>query len=148
MTIRSNPPGALVYVDGYEIGTTPCSTSFIYYGQRQIRLVKDGYETLTVIQPVSTPWYEIPGVDFFSENLVPGKVRDQRVFDFVLQRQIMVPPQQLRERAESLRHGVQASSMGPSQPIPGLRVNPPSQPIYPAPSAVGGQMVYPEPGVR
>src|SRR4051812_48980499 len=26
-TIRSNPPGAQVYVDDYEIGTTPCSHS-------------------------------------------------------------------------------------------------------------------------
>src|ERR1700690_4113146 len=50
MTIRSNPPGALVYVDDYEIGTTPVSASFTYYGTRKIRLVKDGYETLTVMQ--------------------------------------------------------------------------------------------------
>ncbi|MEI6037860.1 MAG: PEGA domain-containing protein, partial [Planctomycetota bacterium] len=32
MTIRSNPPGALVYVDDYQIGATPVSTDFIYYG--------------------------------------------------------------------------------------------------------------------
>ena len=56
MTIRSNPPGALVYVDDYTIGVTPVSTSFIYYGTRKIRLVKDGYETLTVMQPISPPW--------------------------------------------------------------------------------------------
>ena len=61
MTIRSDPPGALVYVDGYEIGITPVITPFTYYGQRKIRLVKDGYETLTVIQPVPPPWYEFPG---------------------------------------------------------------------------------------
>ena len=48
MTIRTNPPGALVYVDDYEIGTTPVSTNFTYYGKRKIRIVKDGYETLTV----------------------------------------------------------------------------------------------------
>lgn len=42
MTVRSNPPGALVYVDDYQIGTTPVSTDFIYYGTRKIRLVKDG----------------------------------------------------------------------------------------------------------
>ena len=48
LTIRSNPPGAYVYVDDYEIGITPCSTDFIYYGTRQFRLVREGYETLTV----------------------------------------------------------------------------------------------------
>ena len=61
MTIRSNPPGALVYVDDYEVGITPISTSFIYYGQRRIRLVKDGYETLTVMQPIPPPWYDVVG---------------------------------------------------------------------------------------
>ena len=34
MTIRSNPPGALVYVDDYQVGTTPVSTDFGYYGTR------------------------------------------------------------------------------------------------------------------
>ena len=48
MTIRSNPPGALVYVDDYQVGTTPVSTDFVYYGTRKIRLIKDGYDTLTV----------------------------------------------------------------------------------------------------
>ena len=47
--------GALVYVDDYEVGITPISTSFLYYGQRRIRLVKDGYETLTVMQPIPPP---------------------------------------------------------------------------------------------
>ena len=47
MTIRSNPPGALVYVDDYQIGSTPVSHDFVYYGTRKIRVVKDGYETLT-----------------------------------------------------------------------------------------------------
>ena len=47
MTIRSSPPGAMVYVDNQEIGTTPVSTGFTYYGTREFRLVKDGYETLT-----------------------------------------------------------------------------------------------------
>ena len=125
MTIRSNPPGALVFVDDYEIGITPVSTSFVYYGQRRIRLVKDGYETLTLIQPIPPPWYEIIGLDFFSENLMSGKIRDERVFDYNLQPQIMVPPEQLRQRAEALRRGVQASSMGAAQPPPAVRINPP-----------------------
>ena len=84
MTIRSDPPGALVYVDDYDIGITPVTTPFTYYGQRQVRLVKDGYETLTLLQPVTPPWYEFYGLDFISENIVPGKIRDQRVFEYRL----------------------------------------------------------------
>ena len=69
MTIRSSPPGATVYVDNYELGPTPRSINFTHYGTRQIRLVKDGYETLTLLQPVPAPWYQLPVLDFFSENL-------------------------------------------------------------------------------
>ena len=90
-TIRSNPPGALVYVNNHEIGTTPVSHDFIYYGTREIRLVKDGYETQTVMAKMPAPWYDLPGIDFISENLVPNEIHDHRVLDFQLQPQVIVP---------------------------------------------------------
>ncbi|MGW8256947.1 MAG: PEGA domain-containing protein [Thermoguttaceae bacterium] len=103
MLVRSNPPGALVYVDDYEIGTTPVSTNFLYYGTRKLRLVKDGYETLTVLQPIPAPWYQFPPFDFIAENFVPGEIRDQRTLDYQLKPQMLVPNDQLRARAEQLR---------------------------------------------
>ena len=103
-------------VDDYDIGITPVATPFTYYGQRQIRLVKDGYETLTLLQPIPPPWYEYYGLDFISENFVPGKIRDQRVFEYHLQPQVLAPPDQLRARAEALRRGTQATSLPPSMP--------------------------------
>ena len=71
MIIRTNPPGALAYVDDNEVGLTPVAISPIYYGNRKIRLVKDGCETQEFIQSVPPPWYEIPPLDFFSENSGP-----------------------------------------------------------------------------
>ena len=124
MTIRSNPPGAVVYVDDYEIGTTPVSTNFTYYGTRKLRLVKNGYETLTVMQPVSVPWYQYVPVDFVAENLVPGDIRDNRTFDFQLVPQVVAPTEQLLDRAEGLRrqtHGsgvVQAAPSGAGPRFP------------------------------
>ena len=90
-----NPPGALVYVDNQQIGTTPCSVDFTYYGTREIRLIKPGYETLTVNQPIPTPWYQIPPLDFVSENLVPTKIRDNRTVTYDLAPQLIVPTEQL-----------------------------------------------------
>jgi hypothetical protein len=107
-----------VYIDDYEVGTTPVSTDFTYYGTRKIRLVKDGYETLTVLQPVPTPWYEYPILDFVSENIVPGEIRDERVLDFQLQPQVIVPTEQLLGRAEDLRRGTHANAPGPALPPP------------------------------
>ena len=103
MTIRSNPPGALVYIDNYEIGTTPVSTDYTYYGTRKIQLVKDGYETLTAKKWIAPPWYEIFPLDFFSENIVPWEIRDERALEFAMQPQAPSPPEQLLGRAENLR---------------------------------------------
>jgi hypothetical protein len=125
MLIRSNPPGATVYVDDYEIGTTPVAAGFIYYGTRKIRLVKDGYETLTVMQPMSPPWYEIPPLDLVSENFVPGELRDFRCLSFNLRPQQVVPSGQLLDRAEQLRRSMPAG--GPPTPSPVGAV--PAQPL-------------------
>ena len=95
MMVRTNPPGALLYVDDYPIGTTPCSTNFTYYGTRKIQLVKDGYETLTVMQTIPAPWYEYTPLDFVAENFVPGQIHDQRTLDYQLRPQVVVPTEQL-----------------------------------------------------
>ncbi len=103
LNVRSNPPGALVYVDNQQIGTTPCSVDFTYYGTREIRLIKPGYETLTVNQPIPTPWYQIPPLDFISENLTPVKIRDNRTVAFDMSPQIIVPTDVIVDRASQLR---------------------------------------------
>jgi hypothetical protein len=124
MLVRSNPPGAMVYVDNQQIGMTPCSTDFIYYGTREIRLVKPGYETLTVDQPIPAPWYEIPPLDFVSENMVPREIQDYRTLAYNLTPQAIVPTNQLLGRAQQLRQatnqtaGLPTGSLGlPGEPI-------------------------------
>jgi hypothetical protein len=103
MTIRSSPPGALVYVDDYQIGTTPVSTDFVYYGTRKIRLVKDGFETLTVRQPFPLPWYQVFPLDFVTENLWPGEIRDERVVDLAMSPMAATPAEEVVVRAEQAR---------------------------------------------
>jgi hypothetical protein len=114
LNVRTNPPGALVYVDNQQIGTTPCSVDFTYYGTREIRLVKPGYETLTVNQPIPAPWYQIPPLDFISENLVPTKIRDNRTVSYNLSPQLIVPTQQLLDRANQLRQDTLQSPVVPA----------------------------------
>lgn len=117
LTIRSRPAGARVYVDDHEIGTTPVSHKFTYYGGRKIRLVKDGYETLTTDRTIRMPWYQVPPLDFFSENVVPVDLHDQHTLDFTLQPQVVVPSGQLLGRAEELRRQArQGAAAGPAVP--------------------------------
>jgi len=108
----------MVYVDDYDypIGTTPISHNFTYYGTRKIRLVKDGYETLTVMEPIRGPWYQIPPLDFVSENLVPGEIHDQRTLSYQLVPQRVVPTEELVGRAEELRSRARSSGMVRSSP--------------------------------
>ena len=127
MTIRSNPPGARVYIDNQEIGVTPVSTAYTYYGTRTVRLERDGFETLTVSQNFHPPWYEVPPIDFFSETVWPRELRDERVLDFELVPQQIVPTAQLLERAEGLRAQAQQGHAIPLPfAIPGMSPLPPT----------------------
>lgn len=104
LTVNSNPPGALVLMEGREVGYTPVSVDFTYYGTREITLIKDGFETLTVKQPVRTPWYQYPGLDFFSDNLLFTRITDRHQFSFNLQPKQIPSSQNLLNRAEELRN--------------------------------------------
>jgi hypothetical protein len=144
MTIRSNPPGALVYVDDYQIGTTPVSTDFVYYGTRKIRLVKDGFETLTVRQPLPVPWYEVFPLDFVSENLWPWEIRDERVVDLAMAPAESQPAELVVARAQTARLAAGSLPPVPAAPLPAV-APPPSPPSFqPAPA---GQLPPPAAGL-
>ncbi|MBI1247058.1 PEGA domain-containing protein [bacterium] len=115
-TVRTNPPGAVLYVDNQEIGVTPVATGYTYYGTREIRLEKDGYEPVVQMHEFKTPWYQYPGLDFLSENVVPWEIRDQRDLDFEMVPLRIVPPEELRGRAEQLRANAQAGYTTPLVP--------------------------------
>jgi hypothetical protein len=124
MTVRTNPPGAMVYVDEYPIGTSPASTSFTYYGTRKFRVVKDGFETVVENRPIRAPWYEVFPLDFIAEHVVPWEIRDERVVDINLAPAVMVPPEQVVARGESLREITRGTG------VPGI----PRHPTGPAPT--------------
>ncbi len=102
-TIRTDPPGATVVVNGEEIGPAPASKSFVYYGDRQISLILDGYQTQTVIQPINAPWWDNLFTEFFTENFLPYSLRDEREFKYQMVPAQSPPAGELRDRAESLR---------------------------------------------
>lgn len=102
-TIRTDPPGALAIVNDEEIGVTPVSATFTHYGDRKITLIKDGYETRTIIQPVKAPWWDNYLTEFFTENLVPINLRDERDFTFSLSPTRIPEQNELVQRGEGLR---------------------------------------------
>jgi len=118
MTVRSNPPGAMAYIDKQPIGLTPVSTSFTYYGTRNFELVRDGYRPERFLRKIGLPWYAIPPLDFFSETLWPFEMRDERIIDVQLTPAPVVSTEALIEGGEQLRL---QSSQGIASSVPPTR---------------------------
>lgn len=104
MTVRTSPPGATVSIDNQLIGTSPASTDFIYYGTREVRVEREGYRTEVVLRRMKPPWYQLPVLDFVSETLWPGEIRDERIIDIELVPQVIEPSEDVLNRAEALRN--------------------------------------------
>lgn len=107
-TIRTDVPGTLVYVNGEEIGTAPVSKSFTYHGDREVVLVAEGYQTQKILQPIDAPWWDNWLTDFFSENLLPVTLRDEREFEYRMVPASNPPTNDLLVRAQALRQQGQA----------------------------------------
>lgn len=112
-TIRSDPPGALVIVNGQELGTAPASASYTYYHDRDITLILDGYQTKRIQQPMNAPWWDNLITEFFTENLVPVTLRDEREFVYKLEPTTLPPTNELLNRGEQLRE--EAKSIPPKR---------------------------------
>lgn len=81
MSIQSDPPGALVYLNGREVGRTPLEHDFLWYGTYDVQVRQEGYETLKTRTPVIAPWWQWPPFDLFAE-LFP--LTDRRSLHYTL----------------------------------------------------------------
>lgn len=83
MVIRSDPPGAPVWVNEDYAGTTPLVHPFAFYGTSSVRVgpVRDEkdnllYHETQVLYDAEAPWYETIPIDFLAEVLYPGTLKD------------------------------------------------------------------------
>jgi hypothetical protein len=107
LVIKTEPTDALVKVDGSEIGRSPATMKFTFYGLRRITVQKEGYEPLTAIEKVYPPWYQIIPLDLVGEVLYPGTIVDRREFTYTLQEAAPDDPRLLVERANEFRSELQ-----------------------------------------
>ena len=77
MKIDSRPQGARVFVNDEEVGLTPVKFSFLWYGDYDIILRKDGYQTLKTNHRLNPPWYQYPPIDLVSECLIATTIKDE-----------------------------------------------------------------------
>jgi len=110
MTLVSEPAGALAYYNGREIGETPVTFDFTWYQAANLAFEKDGYRTLSVVQPVKMPLYQRFPLDFVAEVLVPFTLRDSHTFTFALEEETDASETEVLERAEAMRAEVAPGS--------------------------------------
>ena len=103
LTIRTEPAGALVYLNDEEVGRSPVATDFLWYGDYDIVIRKEGCDTLHTHAQITAPWYQIPPIDFFAEVLYPGKIHDTHVLHYTLAAEQLPGRDELIEQAEALR---------------------------------------------
>jgi len=106
LVIRTEPTDALVIVDDTEIGRSPATMNFTFYGTRKVTLKREGYATTVRFAEVKPPWYEHFPLDFISEILLPTTIVDRHEFTFTLEKPAAVDEEALLDRAEAMRREV------------------------------------------
>jgi hypothetical protein len=101
IAITSNPSGALVWVNDREVGRTPITFEFTYYGEYDIRLDLENFEPIMTSAWTQRPMWDAPFVDFVAD-VAPVNLESNTLWHFDLE-QPRDNPEQLLERAKILR---------------------------------------------
>lgn len=102
--VQTDPPGAVVIVNDEEVGVSPVTFHFLWYGDYDIVLRKAGYETLKTHYRIDAPWYQYPPFDLVAEAMVPATIRDEHVLPtFTLQPREVPSAEAVVRRAVELR---------------------------------------------
>jgi hypothetical protein len=67
ITILTEPSGALVALNDEDIGTSPVTVGFEWYGDYSVRLTKEGFKTLNTHQNLKRPLRDKVGFDFLDD---------------------------------------------------------------------------------
>ena len=66
LTIVTEPEEAVVWLNDEEVGTTPVTVSFNWYGDYNVRIEKSGYEILNTHRAMERPLHDKFPFDFFA----------------------------------------------------------------------------------
>lgn len=104
VTVTSEPPGAIVFLNDNEVGSTPVTTSFTWYGTYRVRLEKEGYTTLTLLERIRAPWFQWVPIDLAFDTVVPGTHHDDHLIGPYRLEPVVVPPSEdVLSRARQVR---------------------------------------------
>jgi hypothetical protein len=107
LTINTKPQGALVTLNDEEIGISPVTVNFNWYGDYCVRISKEGYKTLNTNRELKGPWYDHFPFDFFAEIVNPHRIVDSYEWTFELSPQRPISPDELIQNAQELKKQLQ-----------------------------------------
>jgi len=106
LTINTEPQGALITLNDEQIGVSPVTVAFNWYGDYNVRAGKEGYETLETHRELKAPPHDWLGLDFFAQVLYPGRIVDNYEWTFELAPRRNPTREELIEKADALRSQV------------------------------------------
>jgi hypothetical protein len=103
LTINTRPEGAIVVLNDEEIGQSPVTVSFEWYGDYCVRISKEGYETLDTHRELKGPWYDKFPFDFFAQLVSPKRIVDSYEWTFELEEKQEISREELIKNAQELK---------------------------------------------
>ncbi len=101
--ITTEPTNARVFLNDQEVGRSEVTTDFLWYGDYDVTIRKEGYATVQTNWTIKPPWYQWIPFDFFSEVLWPGQLHDQHERHFALETAQSPTQEELLQRAAETR---------------------------------------------
>ena len=84
LTIVTQPENAVVWLNDEEIGTTPVTVDFKWYGDYRVRIEKSGYMIVNTHQKLKPPLYDYFPIDFFAQHIWPGRIINHNVWNYTM----------------------------------------------------------------
>jgi hypothetical protein len=103
LTINTEPQGAIVVLNDEEIGDSPVTVSFEWYGDYNVAIRKEGFETLKTHRKLKAPWYDGFPFDLFTNTLNPDRIVDDFEWTFELEPKKEISRKELIHNAEELK---------------------------------------------
>ena len=103
LTILTEPAGALVTLNDEEIGRSPVTVTFQWYGDYNVRISEAGYETLVTHKKLERPLHDKFPFDFFAQFINPNKIVDSYEWSFKLEPKQHPDREELIQAAQELQ---------------------------------------------
>ena len=121
--VTSTPPGALLTLNGREVGRTPARIKFTFDGTYDVRLRLAGYESVQGKGTTEMPVWDFVGADLVAE-MVPADIHrlERWHFDLVPEAQAEAG---LLERADAARRSIASMpAVADDAPVPAPTATP------------------------